>query len=72
MFGVTESVGRAYDLAVYGGKLFIPDYEGDVVRRAALGTLAPEASRPARSRWSRSRRGRSTAPGTRARLRFAR
>jgi streptogramin lyase len=43
MFGVSESVGRAYDLAVYGGKLFIPDYEGDVVRRAALGTLAPEA-----------------------------
>jgi streptogramin lyase len=43
MFGVLESVGRAYDLAVYGGKLFIPDYGGDVVRRAALGTLAPEA-----------------------------
>jgi len=43
MFGVSESVGRAYDLAVYGGKLFISDYEGDVVRRAALGTLAPEA-----------------------------
>jgi streptogramin lyase len=43
MFGVSESVGRAYDLAVYGGQLFIPDYEGDVVRRAALGTLAPEA-----------------------------
>jgi hypothetical protein len=43
MFGILESVGRAYDLAVYGGKLFIPDYGGDVVRRAALGTLAPEA-----------------------------
>ncbi len=43
MFGVTESVGRAYDLAVYGGKLFIPNYEGDDVRRVALGTLAPEA-----------------------------
>lgn len=44
MFGVSEPVGRAYDLAVYGGKLFIPDYTGDRVRRAALGTLAPEAS----------------------------
>lgn len=44
MFGVSEPVGRAYDLAVYGGKLFIPDYVGDRVRRAALGTLAPEAS----------------------------
>ena len=43
-FGVSEPVGRAYDLAVYGGKLFVPDYEGDRVRRAALGTLAPEAS----------------------------
>jgi hypothetical protein len=44
MFGVSESVGQAFDLEVRNGKLFIPDYEGGAVRRAALGTLAPEAS----------------------------
>jgi streptogramin lyase len=30
--------GEVFDLAVSGGKLFAPDYGGDVVRRMALGT----------------------------------
>jgi streptogramin lyase len=37
------SLGQAFDLEVLSGKLFIPDFEGDVVRRVALGTLSPEA-----------------------------
>ncbi len=37
------SLGQAFDLEVRGGKLFVPDFEGDVVRRVALGTLSEEA-----------------------------
>jgi sugar lactone lactonase YvrE len=44
LLGGTTPVGQAFALGVSGGKLFIPDFEGDVVRRAALGTLAPEAT----------------------------
>ncbi len=32
----TADLGRAYDLQVSGGKLFVPDFEGNVVRRVAL------------------------------------
>jgi streptogramin lyase len=37
------SLGQAFDLEVLDGKLFVPDFEGDVVRRVALGTLSQEA-----------------------------
>ncbi len=37
------SLGQAFDLEVLNGKLFVPDFEGDVVRRVALGTLSAEA-----------------------------
>jgi streptogramin lyase len=37
-------VGQAFDLAVFGGKLFAPDFENDVVRRFALSPLSPEAA----------------------------
>ncbi len=37
-------VGQAFDLAVSGGKLFVPDFENDAVRRFGLSSLAPEAS----------------------------
>lgn len=40
-------IGQAFDLAVSGGKLYVPDFEGDVVRRLSLGTApAVEASIP--------------------------
>jgi len=42
---VTQSGrGTAYDLVSTGGKLFVPDFEGDVVRRLTLGTLAVETT----------------------------
>ena len=34
--GVAEGRGRAFDLQVFGGKLYAPDFEGNVVRRMAL------------------------------------
>ncbi|HYI17553.1 MAG TPA: hypothetical protein VD836_02535, partial [Solirubrobacteraceae bacterium] len=35
--------GRAFDLTVSGGKLYVPDFVGDAVRRVHLGTLASES-----------------------------
>ena len=39
---VGGGVGRAFDLEVAAGKLFVPDIAGDVVRRVNLDTLAVE------------------------------
>lgn len=36
-------LGLVLDLAVSGGKLFAPDFDGSVVRRLALPTMTPEA-----------------------------
>lgn len=46
---VTRLTGRgtAYDLEVAGGKLFVPDFDGNVVRRLALPSMAIEATFPA-------------------------
>ena len=43
--GLTTVTGRgkAFDLAVSGGKLFVPDFGGDAVRRVRLGDLAVES-----------------------------
>jgi streptogramin lyase len=38
-------LGKVFDLEAYGGKLYAPDYDGDVVRRIGLGiNLTAEAS----------------------------
>jgi len=41
-FGATP-VGQAFDLLVYNGKLFVPDFGGDVVQRVGLPALSLEA-----------------------------
>ena len=44
--GMTTQTGRgtAYDLVFAAGKLFVPDFDGDAVRRLTPGTLAVEAT----------------------------